>query len=192
MFGRKKEERNKMKMCEDTKDVFIENEVHKKFYDSKELWIETPCRVVKHGEEKVYYKTGEVQCITPYKDGKIEGLYQTFYRSGAKEIEVFFENGKKVGIENRFYECGLLQNSVSYINGLKEGVEKQYYDTGELYSEVNYSKDDKNGLQTTYHKSGRVYSRCPFKDGAVFGDIQAYLEEDSWESGDCVIEQDPS
>lgn len=74
--------------------------------------------VLRHGEQKSYWKNGQLQAITPYKMGKKEGLEISYYEKGEK---VYYER--------------------PYVASKKDGIVKKYYRSGRIMSETPYKQD---------------------------------------------------
>ena len=53
-----------------------------------------------------FYKNGNINFRTPYKEGKIDGIVELFYKDGNIHCRTPFKEGKEDGIEESFDEQG--------------------------------------------------------------------------------------
>ena len=85
--------------------------------------------------EREYYKNGNLEFETPYKNDKREGIAKGYYESGNLWSEIPYKNGKREGIVKWYNESGNLWKEIPYKNGETEGIEKWYYQNGNLKEE---------------------------------------------------------
>lgn len=75
-------------------------------------------RGLPYGIKRGYYKTGEIESITPFnKNGLISGIQKTFYRDGEPEYIFPFTNGKEDGVEKDYDRLCRLYREVYWSNG---------------------------------------------------------------------------
>jgi antitoxin component YwqK of YwqJK toxin-antitoxin module len=107
----------------------------------------------KEGIAKWYFPSGMLGVITPLHNDSIDGTQRQYYESGKIRWSIAFVNGKKEGVSKKYYETGTLAMEIPYTDGLKNGVEKFYYDNGELQWVCYFINGKKNGVAKTYYET---------------------------------------
>jgi len=119
---------------------------------------------------------------------KREGKW-LFYHSNGKAImsEENYKNGKLDGVYQTFYSNGELTEITSYKNGLIDGNYKKYSIKGLLYNDFNYSGGKLNGMAIYYsRKSGDLIKKGPFKNDMRVGTWENYVD------GELVSTEQPA
>jgi antitoxin component YwqK of YwqJK toxin-antitoxin module len=129
---------------------------------------------IKHGQEKVYYETGELAYEVMNVDGKRDGKLTWYDRDGNVLEIMYYQKGKRHGINKLFYADGTLRSEVNYLFDKKEGPYREYFSNGELALEVNYKNGRKEGLQKEYHPGGRLASEVTYINGYKEGEQKWY------------------
>ncbi|MDR2904403.1 MAG: toxin-antitoxin system YwqK family antitoxin [Helicobacteraceae bacterium] len=112
-------------------------------------------------EARGYYYNGELKYITPYKNGKLEGVAKYFFQSGEVEYETPYKNGKREGVAKHFYGKDTLLSETPYENDRENGISKSYYRSGKLLSEQTYKNGFKDGNKKFYYESGELEYEVP-------------------------------
>ena len=112
-----------------------------------------------------------------------------FFHSDGKSImsEENYKDGKLNGVYNTFYPNGELTEITSYKNGLIDGNYKKYSIKGLLYNDFNYSRGKLNGMAIYYsRKTGDLIKKGPFKDDMRVGTWENYVD------GELVSTEQPA
>lgn len=93
-----------------------------------------------HGIWKTYYKSGNLQSIVTYQNGKVNGIAVFYFDTpeAIKKIEVRFEDDKINGLFREYYQNGILKATITYHNGLRQGKSSVYRPTGNLLMEGEF------------------------------------------------------
>jgi antitoxin component YwqK of YwqJK toxin-antitoxin module len=71
----------------------------------------------KHGIEKRYYLSGEIEREIPYINNKKHGIQKWYYQSGRIEWETLYNHGELHGIHKEYYKSGEIKKILLYENG---------------------------------------------------------------------------
>jgi antitoxin component YwqK of YwqJK toxin-antitoxin module len=129
---------------------------------------------IKHGDEKVYYETGELAYEVKNINGKRDGKLTWYDRDGNVLEILHYQNGKRHGVNKLFFSDGTLRSEVNYLFDKKEGPYREYFSNGELALEVNYKNGRKEGLQKEYHPGGKPASEVIYINGYKEGKQKWY------------------
>ncbi len=130
-----------------------------------------------------YYDNGEKYREICYKDQEKDGYSIIYYKSGTIEWLSYYKNGKKIAPTFEFYESGSLKSHLDYKssfsrgwyeNGKLEGesipidtifedaiLTKYYYENGNLKRIVHHNVE--KGLATDYYENGQKW-----REGHIF------------------------
>ena len=86
---------------------------------------------VEQGPFEIRYKGGDYGKWT-YKDGKLDGPYETYYKNGQLWIKCTYKDGKKGGPYEEYYENGRLFEKCTYKDGKEDGPYEGYWANGQL------------------------------------------------------------
>ena len=127
-------------------------EKHKNKIYSTELYVNDK----RHNNAYVFYNTGNVKKVIPFKNNKRHGLgfeYDTHggiisifrYRNNeiivAEQVNRYDSLKNRIGTWKEFYDNGILKEEKFYVEGKLDGYYKTYTSTGELEKAIKY----KNG-----------------------------------------------
>ena len=145
-------------------------------------------------EERVLWKR------TTYKDGVVDGLYESFHPNSQLKEKGNYNNGKEDGLQEKFFDNGQLQekrtiengklvlhqtfdqegnplNDLIYKDGKKTGVEVRFYENGQLEERGNFKNGEMDGLWEFYQENGQLEFRSNYKDGKWDGFIEFFNED---------------
>ena len=71
---------------------------------------------VKHGKVKLYNEKGLVMRITPYVNGRIEGIQKDLYENGDVMATIPYHNGVKNGVAYLYRKDGSVARRVTFKN----------------------------------------------------------------------------
>lgn len=155
---------------------------------------------VRHGGFRRFYKSGKVEAVGRFTDGKPDSLYTEFYESGRRRLEVTWINGVKegpfrawaadgkplqegtyranqqTGPFRTFYPNGKPKMDAEFVDGFPEGLVKSYDSTGTLQSEITYQHHQPNGPTRTFWPGAQVKSIRLYRNGLPDGPETTYYE----------------
>jgi antitoxin component YwqK of YwqJK toxin-antitoxin module len=78
------------------------------YYDNGNVWIKGQENSVGQRESiwEYFWENGNIEFITPYKEGKKDGIEEWFYENGNIGTRIPYKEGKEDGIEEVFYDNG--------------------------------------------------------------------------------------
>lgn len=121
---------------------------------------------VREGNWVNYHPNGMVKSITPYVDGKIEGMQVEISTSGQVEKQIMFHNNLPHGLYKE-YKYTVLKEERTYANGKLEGLAKLYYDDGKIMEEGAYKEGIRDGVSKWYDQQGKVTIEYEYKNGQL-------------------------
>lgn len=149
-------------------------------------------------EWKYYYENGNKSAAENFKDGELNGTYESFHTNGNRYVQQTYKDGKREGLykeynlfgnllQEEFYtdgalngECkyyfsnGNLKLTLNYVDGQLQGKAKRYYPTGELELEAEMKDNQKEGKYTLYHKNGKIKGLENYVGNLQEGEYEAY------------------
>jgi len=114
--------------------------------------------------------------IAYYRNGELDGPYESWHNNGIKYIEGQYSNGLKTGEWVYYYDSGSKSSEGSYSEGKETGEWKYYHNNGKVKSQGNYSDGKKTGPWEFYYESGNIESKGNFTNGAKKGTWTYYYE----------------
>ena len=120
---------------------------------------------VQHGNEKVFYRTGQLKSLAKYINGKVEGAAEFYYDDGTLRARIFIENGINEGRGVSYYLNGLRSSESFYFRGELQGLSRKWFEDGTPMTRGYYSNGMKDGLFTTYYENGKVFEEIEYKYG---------------------------
>ncbi len=113
-----------------------------------------------------YHAGGLVKSITPYVNGRMEGLRVELSNTGQLEKRMAYHNDKLHG-DYREFRYSTLKEERSYENGKLEGTTKIYYDDGKIMEEGAYKNGTRDGVSKWYDQQGNVTIEYEYKNGEL-------------------------
>lgn len=115
----------------------------------------------KHGKQTLFYNNGEIQRITNFKNGLLNGKVE-YYSQGKKtliRLEHFKafpkeDKSKLHGLYKSFDSRGNLSELTNYKNGTKSGKYELYHNNGKLREKGTYEDNLNIGNKRTYTTNG--------------------------------------
>lgn len=144
--------------------------------------------------------TGTQILDSNYKEGKLEGEYETFYENGDTKIKTTYKNGLLNGEYIHYHGNGQVFKRYNYNNGneldyevyfgngqlniqqeFPNGIYRQYTETGLLVKTYQLKNGERDGLFVTYfNPSGREKYKLSYKEGIRNGEeIYYYNNEEN-------------
>ncbi len=129
------------------------------------------------------YENGDTASITPFVDGKENGIATQWYENKQlKEIRLF-DAGKRSGEHKGWWENGQLKFIHHYAGDLFEGNQKEWYPDGTQYKEMNYEKGYEKGLQKIWRPDGRLHANYEVRNGRNYGLTGSMHCKNVWKDG---------
>lgn len=148
--------------CKNTKD--LQNgciKTSKTPYGGKIL---TPYKNGKiNGVQKIYDSEGKLEQTTPYKNNKIEGLLKGYVDNKVRSITPY-KNGKINGVEKIFYKNGGLKKETPYKNGKINGFVRGYYENRKPEFIIFYKNGRKDRGGKWYDEKGKILAEFIYKN----------------------------
>lgn len=109
-----------------------------KDYRNGELEFETLYKYTKEGYTEYYYGYGTLLGVTPYKNGKEDGIEKEYYESGKLKLEGSYKDCGRDGVMKIYYESGNVKNELT---ASEDGQydDKFYTEDGNLLGVVRYN-----------------------------------------------------
>lgn len=133
---------------------------------------------VKHGEEKVRDRKGNVIEVIPWVEGEIHGERKTFDAEGNVLSVAHYDKGVQTGVSKAFDSEGNLIREVPYKDGEKHGKRIDYWaQNGEPKRIVPYRNGLAHGEVVEYHLNGKVKMKVNTIKGQLHGKQVRYSDE---------------
>ena len=119
------------------------------------------------GIVRSFWKNGQLQSESLYKEGKREGDSKAYYENGNLKSEGFYRKGEVEGTYKMYYENGSLMKEVPYKKGNTgaTGTVKEYYKDGNLRREMFVDNGEIRGIVKEYYKNHKLKEKGKYKDG---------------------------
>ena len=121
-----------------------------------------------NGMQINYYENGSKYGVTPFVNGQKDGKQIWYNKDGSKSKESVYENGKLHGTEIDYHKDGS-RLETPYENSKKHGTEISYYPNGTKRYEKPWVNGKQHGTAITYYADGSKSSETPFVDGHSHG-----------------------
>ena len=129
-------------------------------------------------EDRVLWKR------TIYKDGVVDGLYESFHPNGQTGVRENYTLGLEHGLHEVFYENGQLKETGNFINGEKDGLWEAFDERGQLTETINYKMGLKHGLHEDFVGTF-INIRENYKDGELDGLYEEFQENGRLRNTKC-------
>jgi antitoxin component YwqK of YwqJK toxin-antitoxin module len=131
-----------------------------------------------------FYSNGNIQCRTPYKEGKADGIQEVFYESGNIYWRISYKEDKLDGIKEEFNEQGNITKTTLWKEGeLIETTEPEltpyimYHNNGNVWVKgQKNSGGQEEGICEWFYKNGNIKIRTPYKGGKQDGIVELFYE----------------
>lgn len=153
----------------------IENGIQKKYFKSGEIE-----QMIRYKDGKMidtvvnYYRGGQTMDIIPLKDNLRDGIATTYYENGQLKISTPFTAGELNGLYQTYHENGKLSVKVAVEKGVITGEKKSYYPNGQLEYEYPFKNDKVDGAFKKYYPNGQVEEEGKMMAGKYFGENVSY------------------
>ena len=121
-------------------------------------------RIIEITYSETFYGSGEVECKTPYVEGKKQGTQIWYYKDGAVESKVPYVDGKRDGTEIRYHKNGKIKCEVPFVDGQIHGTAIWNHESGEVWRKFEYVDGEEHGTETWY-ENGEVVRVFTYEKG---------------------------
>jgi antitoxin component YwqK of YwqJK toxin-antitoxin module len=120
-----------------------------------------------------FYPNGQVKERLTYKDGTLKilnGPFERWYKSGGLDMIGNYKNGKLDGLYESWGEMNnrLIVRS-NYKNGELNGLYETWYPAGQLKEKFNFKNGKLDGLSELFYENGKLLSQSNYKNGKLIG-----------------------
>jgi len=112
---------------------------------------------------------GDTLSLTPYLDGKEEGLSKKWYDNHQLQEVRLYHLGKKEGEHKGWYANGAARFIYHYQNDLYHGRVTEWQANGKLYRDFHYEKGYEAGTQKMWEADGRLKANYVVRNGRKYG-----------------------
>lgn len=112
---------------------------------------------------------GDTISLTPYLDGKEEGVARKWFDNHQLQEVRFYHLGKKEGEHKGWYENGKPRFVYHYANDLYHGNVMEWQADGKVYRNFNYENGYEAGSQKMWEADGRLKANYEVRNGRKYG-----------------------
>src|SRR5690554_4849971 len=112
----------------------------------------------KHGKQTLFYNNGEIQRISNFKTGLLNGKVE------------YYSQGKKDPFRIEHFKAFPKEETTRL-----HGVYKNFDSKGNLAELTNYKNGSKNGKYELYHNNGKLKEKGTYEDNLNIGNKRYYL-----------------
>lgn len=125
-----------------------------------------------HGEQINYYEDGVVESRNNFNNGTYHGKYSKYYLTGELKEEYYFKNGIKSGTYKEFHKNGKLSVISTYVQDMIHGKYLGYFENEEKEIEGNVYYDKVDGNWNYYHNNGVLKMIIEFEEGLILNVLE--------------------
>lgn len=115
------------------------------------------------GELKTYHSNKNINEITPFLDGKVNGTYRSFYENGNPKDEINYIHGEATGEVIEYFKNGNKKLTITKSISPRGFFHSKFYEDGSLKStEIFISKHDRDGKWIQYFPNGQMKNETEF------------------------------
>ena len=134
---------------------------------------------VLEGEMKVFYPNNQVKATCNFKQGKRNGSAIAYHLDGGKAEEVPYVDDKIIGDLVKYYAKGGKASLVPYVDGMIHGKAMEWYESGSLKSVRNFEKgvldtDGKGPALIVYSEDHAMLEVQDYRRGEMIGTHMKY------------------
>ena len=116
------------------------------------------------GWAKMIHDSGQVQALSQFKDGKLDGPSTEWHENGQKKAEGTWKDGVTHGPYTTWYSNGQKRKEGFKKDGKRQGLVTELHSNGQKWSEVTYKDDEQVSAKywnrkgeevRTYRESGK-------------------------------------
>jgi antitoxin component YwqK of YwqJK toxin-antitoxin module/tetratricopeptide (TPR) repeat protein len=129
------------------------------------------------GEEKTYYKSGELESITTHDNNEDKSYYQYFLMNGQLKTQGWFKEGSKHGEWHYYYNDGTIEAINFFHKGDVFGTQYYYNVDGTMDNQIDYTFDLLIS-ERRYNNKGEIYNTYDYRPSTA-----SYKIESTYQNG---------
>ncbi len=118
-----------------------------------------------HGQEKVFYKSGQLKSVGYFREGVLNGTVSMYFEDGALMGRMEMTNNLNNGRGIRYYPNGNKQIERFFVNNKLEGLSRAWYENGSIKKEEDYKNGQLHGYLKSYYKAGGIFEEVKYEYG---------------------------
>ncbi|TPG65793.1 toxin-antitoxin system YwqK family antitoxin [Hymenobacter nivis] len=126
------------------------------------------------GTYRRYYRSGQLEQQTSFREGKRDSAYVEFHPSGARRLETTYRAGVRQGPFKTYYANGKVAQEGNFDNDEPSGELTYYHPTGEVKLKTMLAKGQPNGTLRQLYADGKPQADLTYKDGQPEGAVKFY------------------
>ncbi|AWM31733.1 toxin-antitoxin system YwqK family antitoxin [Hymenobacter nivis] len=126
------------------------------------------------GTYRRYYRSGQLEQQTSFREGKRDSAYVEFHPSGARRLETTYRAGVRQGPFKTYYANGKVAQEGNFDNDEPSGELIYYHPTGEVKLKTTLAKGQPNGALRQLYADGKPQADITYKDGQPEGAVKFY------------------
>ena len=126
------------------------------------------------GTYRRYYRSGQLEQQTSFREGKRDSAYVEFHPSGARRLETTYRAGVRQGPFKTYYANGKVAQEGNFDNDEPSGELIYYHPTGEVKLKTVLAKGQPNGALRQLYADGKPQADITYKDGQPEGAVKFY------------------
>jgi len=153
--------------------------------------IENYITIGRNGEYREYWEDGTIKFMFNFVDGKTDGEGNEFYEDGKIKQKAIYKNGELNGLYQTWFRAHPnvnpnIMEEINFKDGKRDGPYKHYNSAGIVIKECNYLNDLLEGKHIIRnYTNGKIYIEEHYKQNLLHGSCKQWDEE-----GNLVREQD--
>ena len=128
------------------------------YYPTGEVAYQAPLnwQGLLEGEQKSFYKSGQLKRITPFYKNRITGLLREYYPTGQLQSETYFKGGEPFGPMTEYYPNGQVEHRATRYGRVFADTTRWYHPNGELRQMIVYDGRGRRIDFGAWHANGLI------------------------------------
>jgi antitoxin component YwqK of YwqJK toxin-antitoxin module len=129
------------------------------------------------------YANGDTASITPYYEGRANGLAREWYQNRQLKETRWYVNGEKTGEHRGWWPNGIAQFVYHFRQDVFHGVVQEWYANGQRFRHMQYVNGHENGLQQIWQPNGSLFANYEVRNGRNYGLTGTMHCKNQWTMG---------
>jgi antitoxin component YwqK of YwqJK toxin-antitoxin module len=125
---------------------------------------------VKHGSERAYYRSGQMEFERHWVRGAPAGEWLSWWEDGSMRSRCSFNAQKTPQLMEFWHANGQVEARGMATNGLRIGVWEFFHDNGVLESTGEYEGAERSGMWISWDKRGELLESGSYERGVKVGE----------------------
>lgn len=130
-----------------------------------------------NGVSRTWFGNGVLHTKVHYVNGCFNGKWCTWHTNGKRKIQCNYNHNKLDGLYEEWYGNGELARRHHYKNGLRDGSWEEWFENGKHYTLFTYKDGISNGPWNEYHLNGQCYQRGNYVDNCMHGLFEEFDDD---------------